>query len=86
MAEQVGDRLADQADVNVRVVLSCAAEPERRIKAKTVIVRLKPGMLAGQDEFRSDGPLRERIGDGGELYRFGASADNDCDAAGQPSP
>ena len=72
--------------MNVRVFLSGAAKPNRRIKSKTVIGGLQPGMLAGQDEFRSESPLRERIGDGGELDRFGTSADYDCDAAGQPSP
>lgn len=72
--------------MNVRVILPGAAKPDRRIKAKTIIGGLQPGMLPGQDEFRSDAPLRERIGNGGELYRFGTSADDDCDTAGQPSP
>jgi hypothetical protein len=84
--KQVGDRLADQSDVNVRVFLTGAAEPNRRIMAQTIIGRLQPGVLTGQDQFWSDSALRERIGDGGELDRFGTSADDDRDAAGQPSP
>jgi len=84
--KQVGDRLADQSDVNVRVILSGAAKPNRRIMAKTIIGGLQPGMLASQDEPGGNPPPRERIGNGGELDRFGAGTDDDCDAAGQPSP
>jgi hypothetical protein len=86
LAEQARDRLADQSDVDVRVFLTGAAEPNRRIMAQTIIGRLQPGVLTGQDQFWSDSALRERIGDGGELDRFGTSADDDRDAAGQPSP
>ena len=68
------------------IVLPAAVEAHGRIAFEPVIGGLKVRMLAGKDEGRRQPALCKRAGDGGELDGFGAGADDDRDATGQPSP
>jgi len=43
-------------------------------------------MLSGEDRRRRNSARVERLGNRGELDRFGTSADNDYYTVGQPSP
>jgi hypothetical protein len=54
--------------------------------AEAVIGGIEIGMLPGEDERRRDADVAERLGDWGELDSFGTSADDENNAAGQPSP
>jgi hypothetical protein len=58
------DRGIDLADVRVRVFLARAVEPVGRQAAEPELARVKPGMLAGQDEPRRMAVRGQRLRDG----------------------
>ncbi|CAN5203076.1 hypothetical protein BH24PSE1_BH24PSE1_07700 [soil metagenome] len=72
--------------MGVRVPLSGAGEPDRIKGAEPVKLRVERRMLAREDECRRDAAGGQRMDDGCKLDRFGASADDDSDVLGQPSP
>lgn len=72
--------------MDVRILLSRAGQSDRRIIAKAVVSGFETGMLAGEDQRRSDADAAKRSGDRGELDGFGTRADDDNNWAGQPSP
>ena len=85
-AKQVGDRPAHHGRMGVRVLLAGAAEAHGAPAAKAVIRRLELRVLAREDQRRRDAEPPKRLHDGSELDGFGAGADDDSNATGQPSP
>jgi hypothetical protein len=61
----------------VRISLSRAIQPDGRKASKSVVRRIKLWMLAGENQPGRNSARVERLGNGGELDRFGTSADND---------
>ena len=72
--------------MHVRIPLSGAIQPARGKAGEAEICRLKLWMLPGEDQRWRNSARVERLGNRGELDRFGTSADNDNDMVGQPSP
>jgi hypothetical protein len=70
----------------VRILLARAVEPDLRKAIQPEIARLKLWMLAGEDQPGRNTVRIERLGNGGELDRFGTSADDDNYTIRQPSP
>jgi hypothetical protein len=72
--------------MRVRIPLSGAVELDLREMAQPEIGRLKLRMLPGEDQRRRYSARMERLGNSGELDRFGTSADDNNYSMGQPSP
>jgi hypothetical protein len=84
MAEQ---RAPDSRDVGVGLGQAGAIERDPRQMAKTIFGKVEVGVLAGADDEALMPARSQRGGDGGELDRFGTSADDEPDFSGtQPSP
>jgi hypothetical protein len=66
--------------MGVRVVLAAAIQPRRRMVIQSVVSGIELRVLAGEDQRRREPAPGERIGNGGELYRFGAGANDENDA------
>jgi hypothetical protein len=80
------ERLAEEADIGVRIILSRAIETKRRIMFETVIGRPERGVLAGEDDSRDDSKRCQRSRDRFDLDGFGTGADDENYATGQLSP
>lgn len=85
-SKDLEDRLADRADMRMRVILPGAGEAQGCIAAEPVIGRIEQRVLAGKDQQRRNTAGIERADDRGELDCFGTGADDDNDRTGQPSP
>ena len=72
--------------MHVWIIVSAARQSERGIIAQAVIGGIEAGMLPREEQRRRDADVAERLGDWGELDSFGTSADDENNAAGQPSP
>jgi hypothetical protein len=70
----------------VRISLSRTIQPEGRKASESIVGGIKLRMLSGEDRRRRNSRRVERLGNRGELDRFGTSADNDYYTVGQPSP
>ncbi len=75
------------ANVLVRIIFACTAEPHRSKALKVERSRIVQRVLAGENERRRRGARGERMGDGGKLNRFGTSPDDQQHfGERQPSP
>jgi hypothetical protein len=72
--------------MHVWILLSATIQPARAKASESEILRLKLRMLPGEDQRWRNSARVERLGNRGELDRFGTSADNDNDVVGQLSP
>jgi hypothetical protein len=79
LAQLRQDGRGDAPDVRVRVRGSRTVKPRRRISTEAVVGGVEVGMLAGENQARPNVARRQRPGDGCELDRFGARADDEPD-------
>jgi hypothetical protein len=70
----------------MRVLLARTSKPERRKAIESEISRIELRMLSGEYQRGRKSARAQRRCNGGELNRFGTSADDDNYALGQPSP
>jgi hypothetical protein len=74
--ERRGHGPADGCDMDVRILLAGAIEPDAVMGAEAEVVRVKRRMLAGEDKARRQSAPREGRGDWGKLDCFRTCADN----------
>ena len=81
------ERGNDLRGMGMRVFFAGAREVDCRVGVEAVVGKVKPGMLAGDDQRRNEPARGQRVGHGSEFYGFWPGADDQPDVGRtQPSP
>ena len=80
------NRFRHCTDMRVRVFETTAIESDRGKPVEPEIGRIKLRMLARKYQRQRNAAGAQRLGNGGELDRFGTSADDEYNVRRQPSP